>query len=106
MAWCMMATVCAHCLLLVSGSGSFLCLGARTKEMNASSFQYFGYTAAADSWWLGAPQLLTQEDAHTARVLLAVRTSMYTSLAEARNCLLDTRLLPWIRLDTMYLIQV
>ena len=26
----MMATDCAPCLLLVSGSGSFLCLGART----------------------------------------------------------------------------
>ena len=26
----MMATGCAPCLLLVSGSGSFLCLGART----------------------------------------------------------------------------
>ena len=72
-------------------------LGCHDRWMNASSFQYFGYIAAADSWWLGAPQLLTQEDAHTARVLLAVRTwSAYTSLAEARNCLLDTRLLPWI----------
>ena len=82
-------------------------LGCHDRWMNASSFQYFGYIAAADSWWLGAPQLLTQEDAHTARVLLAVRTwSAYTSLAEARNCLLDTRLLPWIRLDTMYPIQV
>ena len=30
MAWYMMATDCAHCLLLVSGSGSLLCLGART----------------------------------------------------------------------------
>ena len=28
--WCTMATDCAPCLLLVSGSGSFLCLDART----------------------------------------------------------------------------
>ena len=61
-------------------------LGCQDQWLNASSFQYFGYTAAADSWWFGAPQLLTQEDAHTARVLLAVRTwSMYTSLAVHSN---------------------
>ena len=52
----------------------FPVLGCQDQWMNASSFQYFGYIAAANSWWLGAPRLLAQEDAHTARVLLAVRT--------------------------------
>ena len=64
----------------------FPVLGCQDQWLNASSFQYFGYTAAADSWWLGAPQLLMQEDVHTARVLLAVRTwSLYTSLAVHSN---------------------
>ena len=61
-------------------------LGCQDQWLNASSFQYFGYTAAADSWWLGAPRLLMQEDVHTARILLAVRTwSLYTSLAVHSN---------------------
>ena len=52
----------------------------------AAKREYFGYTAAADSWWLGAPRLLMQEDVHTARILLAVRTwSLYTSLAVHSN---------------------
>ena len=64
----------------------FPVLGCQDQWLNASSFQYFGYTAAADSWWLGSPRLLMQEDVHTARVLLAVRTwSLYTSLAVHSN---------------------
>ena len=64
----------------------FPVLGCQDQWLNASSFQYFGYTAAADNWWLGAPRLLMQEDVQTARVLLAVRTwSLYTSLAVHSN---------------------